>query len=230
MKLHLLNVISTEHDCEYISHFCNHYKQYDIDTWNIVLHIPDGNKKSEAYFMFKALYPNCNFHFWEEEFTSKRKIEIFNNIIEKLDGYILLADIDELQIWPAEPKDLVIKYGDVIGGELQDRFAENKLPKQVENTPSIFKQFPHKSNYIKEQLNQYTHKPCVFHSSYRLENSHDLLLCCEPVKYFVYLNIAHFPWNLKREEKAKQRIEAHKKDGGNYRESELILKLLYNGE
>ena len=228
MKLNLLNVVSSEFDVEYIHHFCNHYKQYDIDQWNIIIHSPDGSTRNEAYYRFKAHFPSAKFYFWHDEFTSKGKIKFFNSIIEESNGYMLLCDIDELQVWPMEPKDMILKYG-IVGGTLRDRWSIDNKPKQVEVEPDIFTQFPLQNMVSRDVFNIYTHVPCAFHSSYRLENSHDLTLNSSPISYKTYIDIAHFPWNLKRKDKAIKRIESHKKGGGNYSESEQILKLFYNG-
>lgn len=227
MILNLITVVSNEFDVEYIKHFIKHYSQYDIDNWHVVINDPSGKDRNEAYFRFKTFKPDCKFYFWTEEFSSPSKVKYVNDIISKCKGYILFSDIDELQQWTEEPK-IAIKKHHIVGGTKRDRFDWEFKPREVDQYQSIYEQFPIKSDVSKEQLGSYTHLPCAFHSSYRLENNHDLIFYGRLVEYKSYIDIDHFKWNLKRKYKAQKRVEVHKLKGGNYAESEKLLSMFYS--
>lgn len=234
MKLNLLNVTSTEFDADLVPHFVRHYMQYDIDEWHVILHRNCDVEPHNARKFYRNVNPAIKFYEWNDMFLSTEKIKKFNSIISGLEGYVLLADVDELQIWTQEPKD-ILKRKPVVGGVLKDRLPMGSLTKKVEWNPSLFEQYPISSTISKEAFQMYTHKPCAFHSTYRLVNSHDLTLYEEPVYYMDnnMIDIAHFRWTDTREEKAEKRFVDYKKaneEGAalNWRESKDILKYLDN--
>jgi hypothetical protein len=234
MKLNLLNTTSAEFDASLVKHFTEHYSQFDIDEWHIILHNGSSTKLYEAQAIFKSLRPNIRFYEWNDTFLSSEKIKLFNKIISKLEGYILLSDIDELQEWPQEPKHMLYTQP-VIGGKLIDRLPIIGKTKPIEASPTLFEQYPLESNISAKISNSYTHKPCVFHKSYRLINSHELQLNGKPVYYTdsKMIDIAHFKFTDTRLSKTERRITDYKKANAeghpvNYLESEKLLGWLQN--
>jgi len=232
MKLNLLNITSTKYDADLVPHFVQHYKQFDIDEWHVILHRDEDVEPHEARKNFRSAHPSIKFYEWNDMFLSTEKIKLFNSIIKKLDGYILLADIDELQIWPKEPKDM-LRDQPIVGGWLKDRTPMNSLYSKVTHDDSLFNQFPVSSTLSKDLFKMYTHKPCVFHKSYKLVNSHDLELYNNPVYYQdkTMIDIAHFRWTDSRLPKTEKRYTDYKeknKEGValNWKESEKILNYL----
>lgn len=235
MKLNLLNVTSTEFDFDLVSHFTKHYLQYDIDEWHIILHRNKGPEPHAARKSYKALFPGIKFYEWEGTFLTSEKIKRFNEIISTLSGYVLLADIDELQMWPCEPKDM-IGSKNIINGILMDRVPKDSNFKQVDPNINLFKQFP-VTNYLSRNLSEtYTHVPCIFHSSYRLISSHELQLNGEEVQYVDRdpLEVGHFRWTSSRKEKLSKRLEDYKQatEAGlklNWKESQEVVEFLTTG-
>ena len=123
MKLNLLNITSIDIDSSYISHFCKYYQRFDIDSLHIILHTNFNASFRDAKEAFSNFFPYTplHFYFWESEFDAREKIKRFNSIISSLQGYILLADIDEFHIYPDCPKRL-LKRGSIVWGFMVDRF------------------------------------------------------------------------------------------------------------
>tara|TARA_E500000318_G_scaffold112057_1_gene133750 strand:+ start:5993 stop:6709 length:717 start_codon:yes stop_codon:yes gene_type:complete len=229
MNLNLLNVTSTEYDYDLVEHFVKHYSRFDIDNWYVILHRSTDREPHEARAFFRSLKPNIRFIEWHDTFLSSEKIKLFNSIISSFDGYVLLSDIDELQQWKQEPKDVLLKQP-VVGGNLIDRLPLNSLTKKVDTKVDIFEQFPVKSEISKNISRLYSHKACAFHKSYKLVNSHDLTLYGDPVMYMddPMIDIAHFRFTDKRLEKTQKRFKEYKKANAagfpvNYKESEKLI-------
>jgi len=231
MKLTLLNIVSIDFDYNYIEHFAKHYSQFDIDEWHIILQTNYKDSSTAARNKFKEFHPNIFFYYWEGEFWStptgaggvKTKIDRFNEIIEGLEGFILLADIDEFHLYPTEPK-LLLEEG-VVGGIMYDRFKEDRLPGPLKSG-NIFKQFPIEDTYSKEVLEVWQHKPCLFHNSCRLINSHELVQYNEKVEYTTDIKIAHFKWTNTTKMKLIKRVETYYKKA-HWQESIKALKDIY---
>lgn len=234
MKLNLLNVTSTEYDADLVRHFVEHYSQFNIDEWHIILHNGSDQEQYEVASLYKSLRPNIRFHKWDGIFLSSEKVKLFNTVKNSFEGYVLLADVDELQEWPQEPKDMLLKQP-VIGGYLVDRLPLEGKVKKVENSPNLFKQFPIESNVSYSITNGYKHKPCVFHKNYEIINSHDLRLYENPVYYTdsTMIRISHFKFTDTRKAKTQRRYTEYKQanlegHAVNYKESEQLLGWLDN--
>ena len=234
MKLNLLNITSIDFDFNYIEHFAKHYSQFDIDEWHIILQTNYNYSSTAARNKFKEFHPNTFFYYWEGEFWStatgadgvKTKIDRFNEIIEKLEGFILLADIDEFHLYPTEPK-LLLERG-IVGGMMHDRFKPGRSPGALK-PDNIFEQFPIKDTFSLDILEVWQHKPCLFHNSYRLINSHELTLYNEKVDYPTDLEIAHFKWTDTTKMKLIKRVETYYQKA-HWQESVKALKEIYNYE
>lgn len=232
MKLNLLNVTSTEFDANLVKHFVEHYSQFDIDEWHIILHRNQDKEPHEARAFFRSLKPNIRFYEWNDMFLSSEKIKLFNSIKKSFDGYVLLSDIDELQEWKQEPKDVLLRQP-VVGGWLRDRIPLQGKTKPVEDSPSLFEQYPVESNISQVVSRLYKHKACAFHKNYQIINSHDLELYKKPVYYMddEMIDIAHFRFTENRLPKTELRYEQYREANAqghavNYKESEKLLTWL----
>jgi hypothetical protein len=234
MKLNLLNVTSTEFDANLIKHFVEHYNQFDVDEWHIILHRNQEKEPHEARAFFRSLKPNIRFYEWNDMFLSSEKIKLFNKVKKSFDGYVLLSDIDELQEWKQEPKDVLTRQP-VVGGMLVDRLPLHSKTAPVQDEPTLFEQYPIESNISQKVSRLYTHKACAFHKNYKIINSHDLELYTKPVYYTddEMIKIAHFRFTENRLNKTEKRYQEYKVANAkghavNYKESEKLLDWLKN--
>ena len=164
-------------------------------------------------------------NFWESEFDSREKIKRFNSIISSLQGYILLADIDEFHIYPDCPKRL-LKRGSIVWGFMVDRFKPGRRYGCLKPKPSIFSQFPEEEYYSRKKLYNYFHKPCLFDSKNELRGSHDLIDRV-PASEEAGITIAHFKWTDSTKEKLIRRIEKYYPNM-HWQESVKALYEIYN--
>jgi hypothetical protein len=198
-EIKLICCISLDYDLDLIPHFCNHYSQYDINSYHFIL-----NKKNSFHIVdyleyFTKLHPTeINFELWVGEFNAIDKIDKFNKIIQSSkESHILLTDVDEFQ----NHDEIKQNY---IWGDLVDREPKNSDIKKITSEDIKF-QFPIKSK-ISGWKN--TIKPCVFPSTERLKTSHYITT---EYKGEPLIQVDHYRWTNTRLIKSKNRYDVYTK-------------------
>lgn len=229
MKINLLNITSIDFDLKYIPHFCKYYLQFDINEWYIILQTNSNNSFIDSIKLFKSYIPKVKLYIWNQEFDTRNKIKKFNNIIKGLDGYVMLADIDEYHQYIIPPHSCLT--GNITWGIMIDRFKQGRTYGNIKNEgATLFEQFPVESNFSRKNLYTHYHKPCLFPSKYKLIGSHDLL--DKDTKIIPILEngikIAHFKWTDTTKDKLIKRIETYYPNNMHWQESVKALNQIYN--
>jgi hypothetical protein len=197
MTIKLISCVGIDYDIALLPHFIEHYSKLDIDTFHFIIH-------SKSQFNLNEFYnTNINLRLdkWVGKFDGVTKTNKLNNIIEKTkEDYIVLADVDEFQIWDKPLK----SYNKAVWGTLQDRESKDKSLTEVK-PGNLEEQFP----LITERtLWKDLDKPCLFPSSDRLLSPHHLEINKNPKKDLIKVN--HYRWVKGRLEKSIERKSIYK--------------------
>lgn len=198
-SIKLIACIGLKYDIDLLSHFCQHYSKYNIDSYHFILHNDVDFKLIDYFHYFFKLEPNniISFESWIGEFNCIDKISRFNKIISKTEeSHILLTDVDEFQ-----NHNIPIKE-DYVWGDLIDREPKDSKVKKV-TSEDIALQFP-----LKTKVSGWnnTIKPCVFPSSEQLLSSHYINT---QYKNEELIEIDHYRWTESRLPKSKERYNIH---------------------
>lgn len=219
--LSLLTIIGVDFDLDYTPHFCRHYDNLGIDSWEVILQTNEKRYDlAQEAISFISRGRRCRFHLWDSEFDSRTKINAYNQILEGLEGWVLYADVDEFQEWPEKPK-MKMKDGIVLG-KMIDRFAPSFVPKELVKDQDIFEQFPVKAEFTKDVINAHWWKPCLFPAFYRFINSHDLAGVNYAFDFLIIIH--HFKWTLTTKHKLQRRVERYRELGLHWKESAFALE------
>ena len=215
MRIKLISCISLDYDEVLLPHFMDHYSKLDIDSFHLILH---SNKDFDLK-KYNYLNVNLKLDKWVGIFDGVTKTNKFNNIIkESKEEYILLADVDEFQIWNINLKEAIKKYK-AVWGTLRDRESKDKELIEV-TSEELNKQFP----LITKRTNWGSlDKPCLFPSSDYLLGPHNLKTYTNPHKDLI--DIDHYRWIKGRVEKMIERKYNYRQLNKNKINSPLYKKL-----
>lgn len=193
----LISCIGIDYDIQLLPHFIKHYSKLDIDTFHFILHSNFEFDINE----FRNTDINLKLEKWVGEFDGVTKTNKLNKIIEQSEeSHILLADVDEFQIWETPLKD-----SNVVWGRLRDRESKDRTLAEV-TEENLLVQFPLITDRTKwTDLD----KPCLFPSSDRLLTPHHLRDNYNTKENLI--DIDHFRWIKGRIEKSKERKEIYRK-------------------
>ena len=193
----LISCIGIDYDIALLPHFLNHYNKLDIDTFHFIIHSNSEFDINE----FRNTNINLRLEKWVGQFDGVTKTNKLNRIIEQTEEeWILLADVDEFQIW-----DSPLSQNYTTWGRLRDRESRDKKLKPV-TSASLYEQFP---LITKRTRWADVDKPCLFPSTDRLLSPHHLRDNKNTKKNLI--NIDHFRWIEGRIEKSKERREVYRK-------------------
>ena len=188
----LISCIGIDYDLQLLPHFIKHYSKLDIDTFHFIIHSNSQFDVNE----FRDSTLNLRLEKWVGTFDGVTKTNKLNKIIEKTEEpYIVLADVDEFQIWDRP----LSSYNRTVWGILEDRESEDNTLKPV-TAENIEKQFPLKTQRTRWE----PEKPCLFPSTDRLLSPHHLR-DNKYIKDSTNIKINHYRWISGRVEKSIER-------------------------
>ena len=196
MSIKLISCIGLDYDRPLLSHFLKHYRALDIDSIHLIIH-----KKSK--FNIQEIYDEFGddliLEKWVGLFDGVTKTSKLNKIIENTEeDYIMMADVDEHQIWDT-PVNEYLNVSNFRWGKLIDRESKEKQLIEVTDTP-LDEQFPLVTN---RTIWTDLFKPCLFPSTDRLASPHHLIINHNNNKDII--DIHHYRWVAGRLEKTKER-------------------------
>lgn len=192
----LISCIGLDFDSQLLPHFIEHYRKLDIDSFHLILH----SKNDFDIDQYKTLTNNLILDKWVGVFDGVTKTNKLNVIIrDTTESHILMADVDEFQIW-----DNSLKSNDgVVWGILQDRESTNKKLNEV-TTENLEDQFPLETQRTKWDPK----KPCLFPSTDKLLSPHHLRDNQYKDEYLI-IKVNHYRWIKGRLEKSKERDKVY---------------------
>ena len=196
MSIKLISCIGLDYDRPLLSHFLKHYRALDIDSIHLIIH-----KKSK--FNIQEIYDEFGddliLEKWVGLFDGVTKTSKLNKIIENTEeDYIMMADVDEHQIWDT-PVNEYLNVSNFRWGKLIDRESKEKQLIEVTDAP-LDEQFPLVTN---RTIWTDLFKPCLFPSTDRLASHHHLIINHNNNKDII--DIHHYRWVAGRLEKTKER-------------------------
>ena len=148
IAIRLVSVIGVKAPRPLVGHFLDHYRDQGVDDILVVLHAPPGDCRFEA---MRALLEKRGIRPVQKigEYSAKIKKAIFEEIVARLcapDDWVVYADVDELQVYPADiPSFLAAReqFGHrFVRGRMVDRIADGGELLEIREEPSLQEQFP----------------------------------------------------------------------------------------
>lgn len=197
----LISCIGLDYDSQLLPHFIRHYSKLDIDHFHFILH----SKSEFDTAAYENMLPNLTLEKWVGNFDGVTKTVKLNKVIESVNTeYVMMADVDEFQIWETSVKEY-LKVNEFRWGLLRDRESVDKKLVKVTNE-DLHKQFPLITNRT-TWSNLY--KPCVFSSTDRLISPHHVMFAKNDFRDIIPID--HYRWIDGRMKKTKERKEHYSK-------------------
>jgi len=196
IDIKLISCIGLDYDRPLLSHFLKYYRALDIDSIHLIIHKKTDFDIDQIYEEFGR---DLVLEKWVGLFDGVTKTFKLNTIIENsTEDYIMMADVDEHQVWDV-PVKKYLENNNFRWGELRDRESSDKQLIEVSDKP-LEEQFP-----LVTKRTTWTDlfKPCVFPSSDRLASPHHLRTNLNNNKDIIDIN--HYRWIAGRLEKTKER-------------------------
>ena len=202
MIINLTSCISYDYDLPLVPHFIEHYNKLDIDFFRIIIHSKSNFELKKLIKTFEPVKHKLDLIPWVGKFDWKEKVKLLN---ENTGGdYTLTADVDEFQIWDNSLRDS-IKEREIIWGQLYDRETnDGKLADIKEGR--LEQQFPITSFKSKWEYKDYKFKPCLYPSTYKLIQPHNLNEYNLGLDKNNTIIINHYRWIKGRYEKSIERL------------------------
>jgi len=203
ISIKLISCIGLDYDRPLLSHFLKHYRALHIDHIHLIIHKKTDFKCKEVYNEIKEIIGDTNLTLvkWVGLFDGVTKTHKLNKIIEgSLEDYIMMADVDEHQVWDSPIREY-LKDNNFRWGKLQDRESAKKELIEITDKP-LLEQFPLVTN---RTVWTDLYKPCIFPSHDRLTSPHHLKVNTNNKKDII--EIDHYRWIKGRLEKTKERKE-----------------------
>tara|TARA_R100001015_G_C4552281_1_gene113876 strand:- start:123 stop:812 length:690 start_codon:yes stop_codon:yes gene_type:complete len=221
MIINFTSCISYDYDLPLLPHFINHYNKLDIDFFRIIVHSKNEINLQTLLKTFQPIKHKLDLIPWVGKFDWKQKINLLNN--NTGGDYTLTADVDEFQIWDTSLRDS-IKEKEIIWGQLYDRETTNgKLAKIKKG--KLEQQFPITSFKSKWEYKDYKFKPCLYPSTYKLSDPHNLNEHHQGLDKSDTIIVNHYRWIEGRYEKSVERINNYNNIYSTW-DLENVLKLL----
>jgi hypothetical protein len=191
----LISCVGIDYDLQLLPHFLKHYSKLDIEIFHLIIH------SNSDFDIDKFANPKLNLKLekWVGKFDGVTKTNKLNQIIEQTEQpLILMADVDEFQIWDRPLEGYV-------WGRLRDREAPGEELIEISDK-NIEEQFP---LITKRTLWADLDKPCLFPSTDRLLSPHHLRDNKNTRTNLI--DIDHYRWAKGRIEKSIERRETYNK-------------------
>ena len=157
-----------------VRHFLDHYYRLGVDDFLIILHGSRGDAQSVAIERELARYNQAP-ALWVDSFSCLLKRARYQKVVDahcRPRDWVIYADVDELQIYPAALHDFVGKLAlsglDYATGHFVDHLADNGVLAPIHPELSIWEQFPYVGLVTEELTGGATRKVCIARARRRL--------------------------------------------------------------
>lgn len=206
-----------------LPHFISHYRHLGVSEFRFILHDNGGNADFingmkaalDSYIIEPIIYRGV----WNGQIGTG----LINKEINKHpDDWFVIADQDELQLYPDPISDIIDELDsekhDYITGAFIDRLAENGNLRNIESFPSIWEQFPYCGFVSFPLARANPHKITMCKGRITLsEGQHGVVLPNHeyPVTSPVISQVHHFKWDASVPSRLESRLMQENKGDWN---------------
>ncbi|MFK4301757.1 hypothetical protein ABH892_001861 [Paenibacillus sp. RC254] len=201
MKKQILRLCSVfSPDLELFPFFIDHYKKIGVDSFHIILHLPENmlHLIDEKLLVFReqGITPE---KIYTGNWSGGITTSLINETINKYsDDWFIVADSDEFQIYPNDIKKIINSKNDnvdYISGCLLDRFAQDGDLPLINYDKSIWEQFPMCGFFAFPIADSWPYKitACKGHITLS-EGSHAVIAEDHLITNEIICQVHHFKW------------------------------------
>jgi hypothetical protein len=214
----IVAIVGIVHRDDLLPYYLEHYRELGVDRFVISC---DADDLDPAGGLKRKLVtePDVELVDLPSRFRRSKLVGMINEEIRSrlvsADDWVVPADLDELNQYPANLSELVDQLSDsgssYMSGRLRDRLAEDGTLKKLapfEEGVSIWEQYPLEADVTARIAGGQTEKVLLFRGDLPLSMGHHRLRDGENVKAFIARGVAHhFKWREGLDEILAWRIE-----------------------
>jgi hypothetical protein len=226
-RINLISYFGVKTELNLVRHFLDHYTRLGVDRFLVTLHGKDGDPRladMRRLLSSRGITPVSQTPIYSAAVKHGNVVETLDKYCNS-DDWVLLADVDELQIFP-EPLPQFLERCESQGyafirGQMIDRVAEHGRLPTIDPDASLWMQFPYSAPVTPELTGGWVHKVCVHRGwlrpgeggshclSYDVDKHRNYATTYRDMHgYPIPVEIHHFKWDASLVKRTEEKIYA----------------------